>query len=183
MTQTERTTPEVNSILQDNASSDISPEDVRDAIASAMGGYAGLLLTVAGAPQTLVSVAQTPVKIDQYDVVSAQSVDNNIDGSLADDGTGILTVGQAGIYFVSVFASFSLSQNNRLVTFQTFRNGAPGLVEVERFVSNGSDVGEIAASGIVPLGDGDEIDFRVSQSSGSADITFVSLGLNMHRVG
>ncbi len=183
MTQTERTTPEVNSDLQDNTAGLLSPADVRNAIASAMGGYAGLLLTVGGAPQTLVGVAQTPVKIDQYDLVSAQSIDANLDGSQADAGTGILTVGQAGIYHVGVFASFSLNQNNRLVTFQTFRNGAPGLVELERFVSNGADVGEMAATGIVPLGQGDEIDFRVSQSSGFADITFVSLGLNMHRVG
>lgn len=181
MTQTELTTPEVNAALQDNTDGDISPEDVRDAVASALGGYASMSL--AGVPAVLAAVAQTPVVITQYDTVQAQSIDVNLKGATADDVTGLLTAGVDGIYAISFYASYSLNQNNRLTAFQAFLNGVGGDPEFERFVSNGADVGEVAATGMVVLSEGDTIEIRVSQDSGSADFTFGSLGLNMHRVG
>ncbi len=181
MSQTERTTTEINTALQNNVAGDISPEDMRDAIGSAMGGYASVSL--AGAPAALAAVAQTPLVITQYDTVQAQSVDENTDGAQANAGTGILTAGVAGVYAISFFASYSLNQNNRLTSFRAFLNGVGGSPEFERFVSNGADVGEIAATGIVVLAAGDTVEVRVSQDSGSADFTFSALGLNMHRVG
>lgn len=183
MAQTERDLATIQTSLADNVSGAITPEDVRDAVASVGGGYAGLLLTSAGAPQVLAGVAQTPLAITQYDVRSAQSADVNDDGSAADAGTGIITVNAAGLYHVDFFTSFSLNANNRTVTFRSFLNGSPGLIELERFVSTGADVGEMAASGIVPLAAGDEIEIRVSQSSGSADVSFIALGFNLFRVG
>ncbi len=181
MTQTELTTPEVNAALQDNTDGDISPADVRNAIASALGGYAAVVL--GGGPAVLSPVAQTPVVITQYDTVRAQSIDVNLKGALANAATGQLTAGVDGLYHVSFYASYSLNGNNRLASFQGFLNGIAGDPQFERFTSNGADVGEIAASGIVALSEGDTIEIRVAQDSGSVDFTFTALGLNMHRVG
>ncbi len=181
MTQTERTITEINTALQDNEAGDISPEDMRDAVGSAMGGYAAVSL--AGSPAVLAAVQQTPLVITQYDTLQAQSSSENADGADADEVLGQLTAGVAGVYAISFYASYSLNQNNRLTSFQAFLNGIAGEPNFERFVSTGADVGEIAATGIVTLAQGDTVEVRVSQDSGSADFTFNSVGLNMHRVG
>jgi len=180
MSQTERTTTEVNTALQDNVAGDVTPEDIRDAVGSALGGYAGL---TGGGPAVLAGVQQTALVITQYDTIQAQSSAVNVDGADADDVLGELTAGVAGVYFLSFFASYSLDQNNRIATFQAFVNGIAGALKFDRFTSNGADVGEIAASGVVVLAADDVVDVRVSQDSGSADFTFSAVGLSMFRVG
>jgi len=181
MPQTERTTPEVNAILADNEAGDISPQDMRDVVASIFGGYAGL--GFGGAASGSLGLTTTPVVITQYDSRISQSVDVNLEGSAADQSTGIITIGQAGIYQVNFFCSFDLSANNRLVTFQAFRNGSSGEPGLERFVSNGADVGEVAASGPAVLADGETVEIRVSLDTGTADMSFTSLGFSVFRVG
>lgn len=181
MTQTERTITEINTALQDNVAGDITPEDMRDAVGSAMGGYASVAL--AGASAVLSAVAQIPLVITQYDTVEAQSLDENTDGAQANAGTGLLTAGVAGVYAVSFYASYSLNQNNRLASFRAFLNGIAGDPEFERFTSTGADVGGVSLTAIVPLAAGDTVEMRVSQDTTSADFTFTALGLNMHRVG
>lgn len=183
MTQTERTLAAVQALLADNASQDISPQDLRDAIASAAGGYASLLLTITGAPATLVGVAQTPVLIAEYDLRASQSIDANIDGHSADLVTGAITVGETGIYFHSFFASFSLSINNRTIHFQPHTNNAVGLLEVDRFIGSAGDVGVIAMHAVVPYAKGDVVDMRVLIDSGTGDVTFEAIGFCMFRVG
>ena len=42
MTQTELTIPDMNTALQDNVANAISPSDLRNVMATALGGYAGL---------------------------------------------------------------------------------------------------------------------------------------------
>ena len=181
MSQTERTITEINTALQDNVAGDVTPEDMRDAVGSAMGGYASVSL--AGAPAVLAAVQQTPLVITQYDTLQAQSSVVNVDGADADEVLGQLTAGVAGVYAISFYASFTLDQNNRLVSFQAFLNGLADEPHFDTFVGTGADVGEIAATGIVTLAADDTVEVRVSQDSGSADFTFSALGLNMHRVG
>lgn len=181
--QTERTLAAVQALLADNASEDISPQDVRDAIASVAGGYASLILTISGAPVTMIGVAQTPVVIAEYDLLASQSIDANIDGHSADLVTGSITVGEAGIYFQSFFASFSLSTNNKIIHFQPHTNNAVGLLEVDRFVGSAGDVGVIAMHTVVPYAKGDVVDMRVLIDSGTADLTLEAMAFCMFRVG
>jgi len=181
MPQTERTTAEVNEILKDNTSKDISPQDMRDVVASIFGGYASL--GFAGAASGSLAVSTTPAVITQYDVRETQSIDVNLEGCAADQSTGIITIGQAGIYQVNFYCSFDLNQNNRLVTFQAFRNGLANEPGLERFVSNGADVGEVAASGQAVLADGETVEIRASLDTGTGNMSFTSLGFSVFRVG
>jgi len=181
MPQTERTTAEVNELLKDNTSEDISPQDMRDVVASIFGGYAGL--GFAGAASGSLAVDVTPAVITQYDEVISQSIDVNLEGCAANQSTGIITIGQAGIYQINFFCSFDLTQNNRLVSFQLFVNGGSDEPGLERFVSNGADVGEVAASGPAVLADGAVLDIRASIDTGTAGMIFSSLGFSVFRVG
>jgi hypothetical protein len=183
MAQTERDMPAVFSQLPDNLTGQISPQDVRDAVASAMG-YAGLLLTIAGAPDNIVSVSTTPILVDIFDQITAQSIDVNLSGSAAAlSPTYDITFGADGVYQLQFFASFSLNLNNRLVKFTPHIDGSPGTVEVDRFVATGADTGVVAMNAIIPMTAGQKLDMRVNIDSGSATLTFLAAALNMFRVG
>lgn len=183
MSQTERDTAALQTLLADNVARDLSAQDIRDAIASALGGYAGLALTIPSSPITKVGVAQTPLIITEYDAVTVQSADANVDGSVANATTGVVTTPADGIYQCSFYASFTSSVNNHLVHFQHFKNGSLGLIESQRFIRTGSDVGAVSMFNPFLFTAGDEHDVRIFVDAGSADITFQALGFNFFRVG
>lgn len=183
MPQTERTTAQIQSLLANNTTGDISPQDLRDAIATVLGGYASILLTVSGAPATKTGVAQTPLVITEYDLIGSQSVDANVGGASASAATGEITIGQTGLYWVSFFASFFASANNVLVHFHPFIDNAVGLVKVDRFLSTGADVGVVSMGAVVPYSEGAEVDIRIFVGAGTTDITFEAMVFSVHRVG
>lgn len=183
MPEQERTIANLAALLADNVTGDISPQEVRDLMASAMGGYAGLIQTVAGGTETLVGVGATPVLIDVYDAVSSQSIDVNLVGAEASLANSQLTVGVDGFYQLSFFASFNLGSNNKTAKFIAFLNALATDLEYDVFVSNGSDLGGVGLSHVFELNAADLLDFRVSIDTPTADVIFSTCGLSMHRVG
>lgn len=183
MAQTERTYAQVLALLADQTAGGISPQDVRDAIAS-LTGYGGMVLSVAGAPAVMTGVGTGFSLVDIFDVITAQSSDVNAGGIVADiASTYDLVLTSGGIYKVSFSASFSSSSNNVLVNFRPHLNGSPGLIEVDRFLGTGSDTGVVAFNGILAYAPGDTIDIRVAVDSGTANLTFLAASFNAHRVG
>lgn len=183
MAQTERDQAVIRSLLADNTSGNISPTDMRDAIASLMG-YAALALTPAGAPAVMNTVGTTYDLIDIYDDIVAQSSDVNVGGSDADLTPDWRLVANAdGFYKVDFSASISSSQNNRLLTFRPFVNNAVALTEIQQFMSNGADIQIISFSGIGEFDPGDQIDMRVHVDTGTSNLTFEAATFTMHRVG
>lgn len=183
MSQTEKDIAAIQALLADNTGRGISPQDLRDAIASALGGYAGLLLSIGGAPVVKSAVSATPLIVSEYDTVTAQSADENIDGSSASEVTGVVTIGATGIYKIDFFVTFKSSVNNQEVAFEHFQNGSLANHEIRRFIGTGSEIGAASFSGVVSYAAGDTHDVRVSVDAGPADITFQSVGLSLHRVG
>ena len=183
MAQTERTYTEILALLDDNTTGEISPQDHRDVVASILGGYAGLIQSLSGGPDPIAGVGATPVLIGVYDVVSSQSIDVNLQGAKAVLATGHVEPGVLGIYKVTFFASFTLSLNNKRVTFRGFKNGIATDLDFETFVSTGADIGGVSLSHPFALAAGDKIDFRVSIDSGTATFTFTSCGLSIERTG
>lgn len=182
MAQTEREFSIIESLLGNNTTGDISPQDLRDAFASMMG-YAGIVLSVSGAPKTIVGVGTSYSLVDIFDTITAQSSTVNSGGSTATLSPDYcLTMPTAGIYRVDFWASFSSGSGNELVTFRPHVNGNPGIVEVDRDVS-ANDTGSVSFSGIIPYSAGDVIDVRVKIDSGTDTLTFLSAGLSTFRVG
>lgn len=182
MAQTERDQSTVVSLLADNVTSSISPADLRDGLASTMG-YAGIVLSVSGAPATINGVGTGYSLMNVFDVITAKSTDVNVGGSNAELSPGYkLTMTTTGIYRIDFWASFSSSASNKLVTFRPHVNGSPGLVEVDRDVA-ANDTGVVAFNGIISYTGGDEVDMRVKIDAGTSDLTFLAAGLSTHRVG
>lgn len=182
MAQTERTCDELDLLLADNVLGAISPRDLRDALAS-LQGYGAMVLSYAGGPVTLTGVGTGFSLIDIYDTVSAQSVDRNINGVSATLATGRLTIPVAGLYLMNFFASFTSSVNNIEVHFRPHVSGSPALIEADRKIGSGADVGSIAISNVVPFAAGDFADVRVKIDTGTTNLTFRAAGLSCHRVG
>ena len=182
MAQTERPFSTIETLLADNATGAISPQDLRDAIASKMG-YGGLLLSTSGAGATLNGVDTNPTLIDVFDTITAQSSDVNtagVVGTLA--STYSLTVGATGIYMVSFWASLSSSAIPRTLTFQLFIGGVVDVINLERYVS-AADTGAVAFTQGCALTIGDVLDMRVFGNTGTTNLTFRGAGFSIHRIG
>lgn len=183
MANTERTTAQINSLLADNTSGDVSPQDLRDAIASIFGGYGGLLLSLSGSPVIKSDVAQTPLIITEYDHVEAQSSDVNSSGVVVSAAAGTITIGQSGIYMIHFSVSFSLSSPNTLASFRLYTNSVVGDVGVDRFIGGASQSASANFVAMLTLTAGDILDIRAFIDSGTASITFTNVGFLLHRVG
>lgn len=181
MPQTERDMATIFGLLADNVTGDISPQDMRDAIASLMG-YGGIFLT-SGGSGTINGVGTGYALIDVFDTISAQSNTVNTGGVSAQLAPNYrLTVGSAGVYRIAFYASLSSSQANRLITIREHKNGNLDTLEVSRWVS-ASDTGAVAFEGIESLNANDVIDMRVRINTGTTNLTFTAAALTLHRVG
>lgn len=183
MAQTERDQAIIRSLLADNVSGNISPTDMRDALASLMG-YASLALTPAGTPAVMNGVGTSFVLVDVYDQITSQSSDVNAAGSDADLTPDFRLVANSdGFYKVDFSASISSSANNRLLTFRPFVNNAEALTDIQQFMSNGPDIQIISFSGVGNFDPGDQIDMRVHVDTGTSNLTFEAATFTMHRIG
>lgn len=181
MSQTELSIPAMNTALQDNVANDISPSDLRNAMATALGGYAGLIQTVA--PTSMLAVTSTPTVINVWDAITAQSSDVNAAGAVASISTEEITVGEDGVYFLNFFASVRTGNNNRTVQFQPGLNGTPASLKVLQRISTASDVQTCPFSGIFALLKDDDLDMRVSIIGGTTDVLFDGASFSIFRVG
>ncbi len=183
MAQTERSASDYLARLANNIAGDISPTDLRDAFASMMG-YGSIHLNASGAPAVMSDVETTFELVNIFDDIAAQSSDENLLGMEVELASSYsLTPGSDGVYYGNFFASFSASQNNRLVTFRPFINAVQADWEISRFLSTGSDTGVVSFSSCLPLSADDVVDMRVKINTGTADLTFLGAGLTLFRVG
>ncbi len=182
MTQTELTTADMNTALQDNVANDISPSDLRNAMATALGGYAGLFQAVG--PTTMFLVPATPTVISVWDNLSPKSLDVNAAGSTASLATEEITIGEAGVYHVDFFASFTTGNNNKTVQFQPFVNAVGTSFKVLQRLSTGSDIQSTPFTGIFAFAKDDTIDMRVAVVVGGPDdVLFQNASFSIFRVG
>ena len=182
MAQTEKSQTAIRSLLADNEAGNISPEDLRDALASAMG-YAGLVLSASGGPVTMTDISTTYGVIDIFDTITAESSDVNTNGSEVVLSTDYaITVKSSGVYKVSFWASFGVTGGGETISVALYANGSPTILEVERDVAT-STYGVISFDGIMALAADDIIDARIKIATGTDDVNFKSAGLSLFRVG
>jgi hypothetical protein len=182
MAQTERSPTAVRALLADNTTADISPEDMRDALASTMG-YGCMVLSQAGATATMSSVGASYTLVDIFDTIHAESATVNTNGTdLTLSPTYKCVPGSDGFYRVASWFSFAADGTPTTIYFRMHINASPGAVECVRSVS-GSSIGVASFEEIVSLSAADVVDMRVKIDAGTSDLIFSSAGFLMHRVG
>ena len=92
----------------------------------------------------------------------------------ANETTGVITIGRAGVIRVRLSGSFSASAGG---TYESnfYLNGVSTNVGFKRDIANLNDFGSFAGeftSNLVPVTIGDEIDLRMFVDSGTPSVTF-----------
>jgi hypothetical protein len=172
MPDTERTWADLQTALADNTTKDISPQDLRDAIVSCLGGYASMYVSAGAVAQALTAV---PALVTCWTGIGAQR------GASADPATDTITVGVAGDYMLTVTATLKAAPPAD-VDLYIYKNGlamagAKSRVQAaaaERTVSLALAVTAIAASDTIQL---------YATAAPNSSVTFYDAHLTVKRIG
>lgn len=170
MPNVSRTRTALLALLADNNSGDITPQIVRDALVSIMGGIGGIYAQDAAAAQATTESYQKVIGFTgafSDDEISSDAVDDKI------------TVLVGGVY--TVYCGFSFFDgSNRTYTFSIAVNGTPTAIEMARQLGGSGDVGNSSMFGPIPLSANDEITILV-KSDLASNFTLVHAQLIVER--
>jgi len=177
MAETQRSVAAIITRLADNATGNISPEDVRDFLVTALGVYGGMSVLDGATAQT--SLGTTPVKLTAFDndlPSSGVTPDSTTDKDL--------TVSIPGDYLVHTHLSFSGS-NSATVAVRVRVNDVEGDLGLTRKIGTGGDVGDCGFTGIITLAASDVVTLYVEtdDGGGSDQITVVDGQITLQMIG
>jgi len=171
MAETERTFPALQALLADNTVEAISPQDLRDAIVSCLGGYASMYVSANVIAQ---AVTAAPA------ILTAASSAGPARGASADVATDKITIGVAGDYQITFCASLSASAPTVLDV--TVYKGGVALGGFAARVAVGTDVVNVVLNDFATLALADAVDIRVACTP-NADITARCTHFSVKRIG
>ncbi len=179
MAQTERDTSAILTALADNATGDISAEDLRDALVSLNGGYGAMIMT--NAMTANLAIDTNPTVLDVFDFVTARSADINTNGVDVELGTSRIRVNATGTYRVDAFTSYMADTDCEII-FQPFVSGVAGNIE-GRLTAKAGEPRTDTANAILPLVAGSFVDVRIRTSVGACNLTYYGASFSVQRVG
>lgn len=171
MAETERPFTTLQTLLADNTTKAISPQDLRDAIVSALGGYASIYVD---ANTTAQAITATPAKLAAF---ASAGPARGATGDVANDK---LTAGVAGDYLL--VCRLSLSANTPTELDAALFKGGVALGGFAARAAVGTDVVNLTISGLASLALADEVDLRLSCSP-NASVTVRAAHLALKRIG
>jgi len=172
MADTEQTWTALQTALADNTARAISPQDLRDAIVSCLGGYAGLYVSGGAAAQSLTAVPA---------LVTCWTDTHSERGAAASAVNDRITIGTTGDYLVT--ASASMTSTPAAVTdLYLYTSGVviPGATTT--YDTHGTELRAATVSTIVTLAAGALVTLYGSTTPG-ADVTISDATLTVKRVG
>jgi hypothetical protein len=175
MADTARSLSDLQALLADNATGDISPQDLRDFLVTSLGVYGGIYVSDGAAAQGSIDTSYTKITGFAGDAASSDTT--------PDHTADTITIGVTGIYFVMANLSFSGTAS---VTFSValYSQGVEQDIHFARTISTGGDVGAAGLSGLISLTAADVLDLRIKASSGSGrSITLVQGNFSVRMVG
>lgn len=173
MADTARTLAQLQALLADNTTSDISPQDLRDVLLSALGGYGGLYAVGAGA-QTINIAAS---KLEAWTGLYPSS------GTTPDATDNSIEVAVAANYLVTVAIDF-LGTDARTFTFQLRLAGVAvsGAIASSKHGASSTDVNSVVLTAIVAANATDKLSVYVSADVDASSITVQSATMSVKRV-
>jgi hypothetical protein len=169
--ETERTLAELQALLADNTTQDISAQDLRDLMISALGGYASLYVDAGVVAQALTA---TPALLTAFTAIGPEH------GAAAAHAADTITVGVAGNYEVTLTASLTASVST-VLDLALYVGVAAKAGFSARVAAGTSSVGA-AFSGLVALAAGDVLKLYTSCAP-NASVTIRHAHLAIKRVG
>jgi len=176
MAETPRTYAELQTALADNTTRAITPEDVRDLMASAMSCYGAMAIVADTAPPQGLNELTWTV-ISGWDQIQTQS------NMTVDLGASSTTVLYEGVYQASVSLSFELDGKDTMRLGLSVNGAPPASGGFGRKVQNASDLGSMSALTQAPVLAGDIITVVGKLTDGTANITSHTAVFAMSRIG
>lgn len=178
MADTPRTVAALQALFANNTSGDISPQDLRDFLVSALGECGGIYIDEG--VTSLTGISATPKKNTLFN--TAQGYNGVQKGNVTvDKANSKITVGTTGTYRIFHGLSF-VGSLNKTFHFEVYKNGSPLDNVSLRTEVQTTTVQAAAASGIVDLVVGDVLEVYVDSPDGGTSITVQEEQLNVDRV-
>ncbi len=171
MAETERTFAQLQTLLADNETEDISEQDLRDMMVSALGGYASLYVDGGVAGQALVAAV---AKLTAFAAVGPER------GAAASHADDQITIGVAGNYEVTLTASLTAAVTT-VLDVQLFVDTVAEAGFSSRVTADVASV-DIGFSGIVALDAGAVLELRAGVVPDTT-VTIRHAHLSVKRVG
>ncbi len=170
MAQTERSLSTIISLLADNASGDISAQDIRDMVVSVLPSYGSHYISTSAA--TAVTLVDTYYELNGTTTLGAvaRDFDQPASGRLRYTGAPTREV------LITCTISTTSDTNNQVLSFKLAKNGTVSdETEVQRKVGTGSDIEAIAVTGLFSMANNDYIStFVANSTSAGTSITGVN---------
>lgn len=175
MVDTVRTLAALQALFADNVIEDISPQDLRDFLVSALGVYAIIYVNDGAVAQT--GVTTTAVLMTGFDT-------NGINSDATPDHTGDkITINTDGDYLCVFQCSFS-GDNNTTFIFHIRIDSVAQPFGAHRKLNASGDSGSGIALGLLTLSATDVVTvFVESDSGGGAAFTPIDASLTVLRIG
>ena len=166
MADTRRTVSALQTLLADNTTGDISPQDLRDFLVSAAPEYGGLYISSSAA--TTIGGAGTPTK------ASGTTASIGASSNITVATTNRITyTGAADIAVIVLFAcSMTCASSTVTLGISVAENGTQiASTEVFRKIGTGSDQGAASTFGIATLSQNDYVEMFVTNEDGTGAVT------------
>jgi len=164
MADTIRTRTDLLTLLADNATGQISAQDVRDVVVTLHGVYGGMHVDDGSTPQS--GVNGTPQKLTAW-TTAMPAV-----GVTVDAANDQLTVGTAGVYLCVAQISFS-GTISAAFEAHIYRNGGDTGFGFHRKMGVGGDQGSATAAGLVTCAANDVFSVYVNSDGTNDQITVI----------
>lgn len=175
MTDTARSLSALQALLADNTSAAISPQDVRDFLVSALGGYAEIYVDGGAVAQ---SIGTTPATLTAFDTDGVY--DQQATPAASADK---ITFNTAGVYEITLCPlSFSGSANATITMQFAIDDVAVGRA-VERKLGATGDIGAASLSALRTCAANEVLTVLVSADADSKSVTVKHASLRVKRIG
>ena len=166
MADTERTKSAILTLLADNTSGAISPQDVRDTVVSLIPGYGGMYISSAAA--TTIAGASTWTK------GAGTTTSTGLSNFTMPADNRLTYTGTPDVH-CHIAMSFSVTSagNNKTYEFGVALNGTINTASiVSRKIATGADVGSSACHTDITLSTNDYIEMWVQNTSDGTNMTY-----------
>jgi len=164
MADTIRARTDLLTALADNATGQISAQDMRDVLVSVHGVYGMLHVEDASTPQT--GLNGTPQKLTAFVVEGPSS------GVTCDATNDKLTVGTAGVYLCMLQLSFS-GTISASIEGHIYKGGVDTGLGFHRKMGTGGDQGSASCIGLVTCAASDVLEIYVTSDGSNDSVTVI----------
>lgn len=165
MVDTPRTIAALQTLLPDNTTRAISPQDARDMLVSVQIKYGEIFISTSAAT-SITNTTDFFEVAGTYTLGQNELFDMNTNGQLRYTGTPSIEV------FVFGTLSLTVAGNNQLIHIQLQKNEASiGGADADSFISTGADVGVVSIVGVTGMDTNDHVEIAVRNETSTANIT------------